>query len=75
MSFYDYAHESVFLARRLSKRTSSVTRKWENALSDVCKSMTIFIDEINCEIMDDKLRFREAKFFNLALELRRQNTS
>lgn len=47
MSYYDYAHASAFLCRQLSKKTREVTRKWENALNETGKRISLYIRPVN----------------------------
>ena len=73
MSFYDYAHVSALLCRKLSKRTREVTMKWENALNENCKRISVFICDNNVDLFKTHCKVRELKFLNLDLELRRRD--
>ena len=74
MSYFDYAHMAAIVTRRLSKTCRDSTLKWENALSESCKRLTVFINEYNSHIFEEYCKFREIKFLDLEIEIRRGAT-
>ena len=71
MSYYGYAHMAALVSRRLSKTCKEFSMKWENALNESWKRISVFVNEDNSSILEDYCKFRELKFVDLEIELRR----
>ena len=71
MNYYDYAHMAVLVSRMLSKTCRELFMKWENFINESWKKISIFVNEDNSSILEHYCKFRELKFLDLEIELRR----